>query len=308
MKRSGEENKNTSSEGFDSFLSGLDHDSRRIWEESVYAGAFDDIDVNADWKNLRSRIAHRNLPVPGPKIVTRWILRIAAVAVLAVGLTYVMKKKSLPVESTPLLITNDATGSVKEIILPDGSSVTLNVGSVLSWYDNFNNGSRDVYLKGEGLFNVATGNSLPFRVFTGNSVVRVTGTTFTVYEKDKLTEVSVLEGRVLLSPANDSDKQLEISENQSAYLTDEALVIRDGVDKNELSWKTGMLIFDETPLDSALIDIAHHFRKDLNLETAISDDITAEFQNQTLAEILEELEQVAQLVFDTTGGVLTVSR
>ena len=308
MKGNGEEKKNTSSEGFDDFLSGLDHDSRRIWEEARYSGAFSHIDVESDWKQFRSGIAQGHSSVSGPKLIIKWALRVAAVTILAAGLTYVLKKRSLPVVYTPLLITNDASGSVKEIVLPDGSSVTLNVGSVLTYYDDFNNGKRDVHLEGEGLFSVVPDSDAPFRVFTGNSVIQVTGTTFSVYQKNEITEVAVLEGKVLLSSAEDSEKQLEILQNQSGYLNEDGLAIREGIDKNELSWKTGMLIFDETPLDSALIDIAHHFRKDLKLETTIYDDITAEFQNQTLAEILGEIEQVAELVFDTTGGALTVSR
>lgn len=308
MKGNGEEKKNTSLEGFDDFLSGLDHDSRCIWDEAVHSAAFRSIDVESDWKQFRSGIAKEHLSVSGPKVVFKWALRVAAVGILAVGLTYVLKKRSLPVINTPLLITNDASGSIKEIVLPDGSSVTLNVGSALSYYDDFNNGKRDVHLEGEGLFNVVSDSDAPFRVFTDNSVIQVTGTTFSVYQKNKITEVAVLEGKVLLSSAEYSEKQLEISENQSGYLNEEVIAIREGIDKNELSWKTGMLIFDETPLDSALIDIARHFRKDLKMETNINDDITAEFQNQTLAEILGEIEQVAELVFDTTGGALTVSR
>jgi len=264
--------------------------------------------VESDWKQFRSGIAQGHSSVSGPKLIIKWALRVAAVTILAAGLTYVLKKRSLPVVYTPLLITNDASGSVKEIVLPDGSSVTLNVGSVLTYYDDFNNGKRDVHLEGEGLFSVVPDSDAPFRVFTGNSVIQVTGTTFSVYQKNEITEVAVLEGKVLLSSAEDSEKQLEILQNQSGYLNEDGLAIREGIDKNELSWKTGMLIFDETPLDSALIDIAHHFRKDLKLETTIYDDITAEFQNQTLAEILGEIEQVAELVFDTTGGALTVSR
>ena len=91
-------------------------------------------------------------------------------------------------------------------------------------------------------------------------------------------------------------------------LPNKELVIRNGLDANNLSWKTGVLIFDETPLDSALSDIAHYFRKDLEIETVIGEKVTAEFENQPLGEILYELEQVAGLVFDTTGGSLIVRR
>jgi len=84
--------------------------------------------------------------------------------------------------------------------------------------------------------------------------------------------------------------------------------MEEGIPVNNLSWKTGHLIFEETPIDSALIDIARHFRKELSFETKITDEITAEFQDQPLNEILRELELVAGLQFDTTGTALIVRK
>jgi ferric-dicitrate binding protein FerR (iron transport regulator) len=105
------------------------------------------------------------------------------------------------------------------------------VGSVLTYYDDFNNGKRDVHLEGEGLFSVVPDSDAPFRVFTGNSVIQVTGTTFSVYQKNEITEVAVLEGKVLLSSAEDSEKQFEILQNQSGYLNEDGLAIRKGLIK-----------------------------------------------------------------------------
>jgi len=45
-------------------------------------------------------------------------------------------------------------------------------------------------------------------------------------------------------------------------------------------------------MDSALMDIARHFGKELVLETGIHDSITAAFENQPLSEILGELEKL----------------
>ena len=85
-------------------------------------------------------------------------------------------------------------------------------------------------------------------------------------------------------------------------------VLYKGIPVNNLSWKTGHLIFEDTPIDSALIDIARHFRKELSVETPVTEQITAEFQDQPLHEILKELELVAGLQFDTTRTTLIVRK
>jgi hypothetical protein len=54
------------------------------------------------------------------------------------------------------------------------------------------------------------------------------------------------------------------------------------------------------------MDVAHHFSRELILDAPIGDEITAEFQDQNLSEILDELGIVAGLKFDTTGNVLLV--
>jgi ferric-dicitrate binding protein FerR (iron transport regulator) len=91
-------------------------------------------------------------------------------------------------------------------------------------------------------------------------------------------------------------------------LSNNELVIRDGLEPNHLSWKTGRLTFDEAPLDSAFADIAHYFRRNLQVEAGLDVKITAEFEHQPLSEILDELEQVTGLAFDTTGGSLIVRK
>jgi ferric-dicitrate binding protein FerR (iron transport regulator) len=112
-----------------------------------------------------------------------------------------------------------------------------------------------------------------------------------------------------LSTSTNRTKQIHIAANQSGYLMeDHELKLKNGIEPNTLSWKTGVLVFHDTPIDTALMDIARYFRKDLVLETRITDDITAEFQHQPLNEILDEINLVAGLKFDTTGTALIVRK
>jgi ferric-dicitrate binding protein FerR (iron transport regulator) len=282
---------------------------RIIMEEASRAGIFEQINTDSDWKSVKKRIKkvsfkHSDFPLH------LYFVRIAALVIFTTGLSYGFYKFLILNKNTDTGITTYAADrDKKEIILPDGSTVTLHAGSDLTLRKGFGSGSRDVNLNGEAFFKVIPGQDSPFRVFSGESVVKVTGTSFSVYQEDGIVHVSVLTGKVVLSSARNAEKSIVIAANQSGSLTEKNEVnIEEGVPENLLSWKTGHLIFDQMSIDSALMDIARHFERDLYLQTNIHEKITAEFQDQPLSEILDELTLVAGLKFDTTGTALVVRK
>jgi transmembrane sensor len=283
----------------------------KIWQESCKIGLFEQIDTDADWELVRSRVRiphtqkYRRMPAYS------YVMRVAAVIIIASGLSLGIYKTIAFVnrEKPAGYVSVVATVSPRNLHLPDGSVVTLKGGSSLTYRSDYGIVTREVILNGEALFEVVPDKVHPFKVYTGESVVVVTGTRFNVREEKGLVKVSVLSGNVLLSNSGEHAKQIRIAANQSGYLLpDHNLKIENKIEVNELSWKTGHLLFRETPIDTALIDIARHFRKDLVIETEIKEDITAEFQDQPLHEILDEIHLVAGLKFDTTGNALIVRK
>jgi ferric-dicitrate binding protein FerR (iron transport regulator) len=91
-----------------------------------------------------------------------------------------------------------SAGGKSEIILSDGSQVTLNADSKLRYPDRFDNARREVYLEGEGYFVVQHMMNQPFILYTGNLSTTVLGTKFNVsaYPENKAIAVSLLEGKV----------------------------------------------------------------------------------------------------------------
>jgi ferric-dicitrate binding protein FerR (iron transport regulator) len=284
---------------------------QKIWDEAGHAEAFNRIDTESDWQRVRAKFA---LSVPARDRQIAWpshFLRIAALMVLVFGLTVVLYEVYRSSDSrNSQFIVFSAENHLKDIFLPDGSSVSLNTGSTLTYRDDYGTQTRDVVLEGEALFNVVPDAVHPFKVFIDESVIEVTGTKFSVREENGAIKVSVISGSVLLSSKDADSRKINITANQSGFLQSQSdeFGVEEGIPANNLSWKTGHLIFEETPIDSALIDIARHFRKELSIETAVNEEITAEFQNQPLHEILKELEIVAGLQFDTTRTTLIVRK
>jgi len=284
---------------------------QKIWNEAGNTGIFEHIDTESDWKLVSSQIG---LTVPTRYGRISWqgyFLRIAALVVLTFGLSLGFYKIITSLNKPDSgFVSLPADHNVRDIVLPDGSSVALNAGSKLIYRNDFGSVTRDVILEGEALFTIIPDISRPFKVFINESIVEVTGTKFSVREEDGTVKVSVLSGTVLLFTKDEDNKKISIKANQSGYLLtgSNELGVEEGIPVNNLSWKTGHLVFEETPIDSALIDIARHFRKELSIESTVKEEITAEFQDQPLHEILKEFELVAGLQFDTTRTTLIVRK
>lgn len=74
---------------------------------------------------------------------------------------------------------NDSS-TPQKVKLPDASTVVLQPGSKVSFQENFEENKREVYLNGEGFFDVRKDNGKPFTVYANRLVVQVVGTSFTV--------------------------------------------------------------------------------------------------------------------------------
>lgn len=283
----------------------------RIWDEARHMNSFQPVDVESDWHTIGSKVGSHILLHHHKVPVGNYLLKIAALFVLTCGLSLgfyklILLKDSGENNGFSQLLAED---HIREVILPDGSRVTLNAGSNITYKNDFGKASREVVLNGTAFFDVVPGADKPFRVFSGESVVEVTGTRFSVSEEKDRVQVSVLSGHVLLCASDSMQKRIAIHANQSGYLySNNELKIEQRIPVNTLSWKTGDLIFEQTPIDSALMDIARHFNRDLSFDASIDEKITAEFYDQPLNEILEEISMVASLHFDTTGTALIVRK
>lgn len=90
-------------------------------------------------------------------------------------------------------------GKRQAFVLPDQSTAWLNAGSYLTFKKDMSQGTREVYLNGEGYFDV-THTGRPFVVRTAETQIHVLGTTFNVnsYEEDNHTVIELLTGAVSL--------------------------------------------------------------------------------------------------------------
>lgn len=148
---------------------------------------------------------------PARVVRIRRFLRVAALFVLVAGIGAFIYKYSRK-ESRMEIATS--YGSIKNITLPDNSSIVLNANSKISYNKNWTEGKpREIWLEGEAFFNVKhldADNKITeqerFLVHIDDMTVEVLGTSFDVRQRRGKTEVVLQSGKVkiLLNDRNSS--------------------------------------------------------------------------------------------------------
>ena len=240
--------------------------------------------VEADWRALQGRIhAHEDegyrpvapratptAPIASTRDRRRWrnatALAAAAGVVLAAALTYGALVDRVPRARASITDRNTyvtGAGERSDLLLADGTRVRLAPGSQVRVAADFGAARRDVYLDGEGYFEVTHDASRPFTVYAGNTSVRDIGTAFSVrsYARDSAVQVVVREGEVAVAGVG----RLRAGDMGRVAITGETTVRRAVDVTTQLSWTTGRLVYDDAPLRDVLDDLHRWYGVDAQL-------------------------------------------
>lgn len=213
--------------------------------------------------------------------------------------------------STSSLIVSNSTR--EEMILSDGSSITLNTGSSFSCRQPFNAEERTVELNGEGYFEVEGDKEWPFVIHTEQVTIRVTGTSFNVraYPNIDVTEVSVVEGVVEVSSLR-GNKLVKLNKGQTALFdkSNGQLMVEQTTDPNILAWLTKKIRFDERPLSSVVETLERVYDVNIQLadEELANEQLTARFSENSLDFVLEVVCTTFNLEAQREGETILLSR
>jgi ferric-dicitrate binding protein FerR (iron transport regulator) len=267
---------------------------KTIWDQSKALASGSSVDVNKAWERFQNRIAGHQEPA---KIIEHrrfsW-LRIAASVILIAGLGI-----------TLFMLVNKNTAS-KEMVaqtqqnvlvdtLSDGSVITLNKRSTLTYPSKFKGNTRAIALKGEAFFNVAPDKKKPFIISVNDVQVTVVGTSFNVKSENGNTEVVVETGIVRVTR---SGKTVELNAGEKIIMSaNDSIASKEAVsDKLYNYYRSKEFVCDETPLWKLVQVLNEAYdakiiigRKELNDKR-----ITTIFYNESLEKILE----VIHLTFD----------
>lgn len=148
-----------------------------------------------------------------------------------------------------------SVGEMRRLILEDGSIVTLNTDTALSF--NLDASRREVkLLRGEAYFEVAHDPARPFVVDSSAGSARVLGTAFNIQlDRDQM-RVSVVDGNVSVSSG---DSSAVLAKGQSAWMRNGA--IEPEADRNAVAvkaWQRGQIVFYRAPLSEVVAELGRY--------------------------------------------------
>jgi transmembrane sensor len=191
-------------------------------------------------------------------------------------------------------------GSRVSFNLPDGTKGMLNSGSHLSYSLPFNN-NREVNFDGEAWFDVRSDEKHPFEIRTGNSTLKVLGTSFNLsaYPAENYVEVVLQEGKVEFLD-NKGDEKVTL-------LPSERLVFQNGNISKSVSdpakynaWTKGKLVFRGDPMD----EVARRIERWYNVKVELADNelkkysFRATFEDDKLEDVLRFLSMTSPIRYN----------
>ncbi len=206
-----------------------------------------------------------------------------------------------------------AEAQVQEVQLSEGSKITVNSNSKLTYPKKFEKDKRLVALNGEAFFEIAKDPDRPFIIKAGEIRVEVLGTSFNVkaFENQNEIEVTVSSGKVAVYLPENPDERVILVKGQKAIFykltTKIEASINDNINFN--AWKTKQIIFEDTPMPDVVRIINEIYKSDLKLVGSQLSNcpVTTTFDNQSLESILNVLESTLDLKIERKRDSIEIS-
>lgn len=204
-------------------------------------------------------------------------------------------------------------GMQKKVTLPDGTSVTLNAESMLSFeVSHYGKNERKVTLKGEGLFDVAKDTIHPFIVTSGKLDTHVLGTVFNMrnYETEE-EKITLISGSLKVVSMIDS-KSLTIKPGEQAILGDNSLRAETTLHTGNIaSWHEGFFYFDNQTMAEILCELGRWYNVSVVFMNKASMDGRLHFKarrDEKLDSVLELLNYISKDAVKFDGKTIIVGK
>jgi ferric-dicitrate binding protein FerR (iron transport regulator) len=251
----------------------------KLWAESGVILDEAAYDTNKAWEKLDRSLNHGKSNNIRP--LTRFLLAacLTGVLILAGWMLFSNRDVELTAESN------------RQLTLPDGSAVILRKGASISYAKTFR--ERKITLSGEAYFDVQQDKNRPFRIQTTRATLEVLGTSFTINSNKNYDRLVVASGKVAI--INKAERHV-IAASEAVVLDKKGFDITNVTDSNYLSWQTGILKFDNTPVDQVAVELSSYYNLYIKTDTGLTKyTITAKFDHQSVEQVLEEIKLLANL-------------
>lgn len=271
---------------------------KSMWE--VDFSETENVDVDNGWSNVLNQTEINVQPIQREHSTYSY-LSVAASIILLLGVSaafwFVNQQTNLVFKTT---------GELSNIMLNDGTAVSLSENTTLTYPEAFDGETREVTIAGKAFFQVAKNSAQPFIIHTDGGDVTVVGTAFEVNTRDKSHPliVEVEEGIVDVASARTSEVArvtagmvCEVSDD------DEKIEVRDIDSAAPFFWKDKTIKFKRTQL----IQVVKTLKELMNLDIKLSSteiehcELTVVFKNENPETMLEIIALTLNLELSKEG-------
>lgn len=217
-------------------------------------------------------------------------------------------------------------GYEKNVLLSDGSVITLQPKGTLYYPLTFTGNTREVYLTGNAFFKIFHNPAKHFIVHTGGLLTEVLGTSFSIThdaKTDKI-EVAVVTGKVSVYEQSKMDNVTADLPPSSIVLTPNQKVIYNSLNNQFVTSlvedpkplesarpimdTTGRFVFEEAPLSKVLNELTKVYGIDISTETKSLDNchFTGDITKQDLYKKLDIICQSTHSFYEVKGTEIII--
>lgn len=205
-----------------------------------------------------------------------WITSAAASVILLFGIWFIFLRKP----TTEVAVTK---GEHTEYQLPDGSLVSMNADSKITFKKNSFTQDRFLKLDGEAFFSVKKGKK--FTINTRFADIRILGTSFNVFAREDLFKVSCVTGKVSVTSGSQS---IIITPGESVGMENGLLTKHVEKDISTIAtWRVGEFSFENAALSSVFKEIERQFNVNFVVTKTTAKYFSGSFSNKNLVNALD---------------------
>lgn len=261
---------------------------KKIWDRTGKLQEHYQPNFDEAWGNITAKLDGKHIAktrfFPG----YNWITKVAATLLILVSVVFLIYRytgfdNTSTSRNWLVFSTTDTTDSM---MLADGTMIWLNNQSSIRFPKQFGN-ERMVELTGEAYFEVAKDSDHPFVVVTDKTLTKVLGTSFYINTKDDNQHITVFSGKVAFSDPLNKETVILVKGERADLLAGKPHKSAHG-DPNLLAWKTGLLVFENTPMKQVATTLSTFYQTQIQLSDQLKElNLTASFYRQDAREALE---------------------
>ncbi len=263
------------------------------------------VDTDKAWNQVKNKIYPIDLKVkhlPASSFLPfAPFIRIAAIILLVAGLGTAAYFLLKPGKKEIIIASNQ---SVQKSTLPDGSTLTLNKNSLITYDQNSFSKKRTIHLSGEAFFDVKHDEHSPFVIETRGLMIEDIGTSFNVKsnQESNVIIITVVSGTVKLFTLNNSGMLLLAGEEAIYNLKTKTFEKSTTINKNISSYKDKIFIFDNTDLEMVIKLLNEIYQSDIEFENENlkSCKLTATFNNENIDDVVNIISETLGLTIEKT--------